>query len=461
MRFNSQRVAYWFFATCMLLLSLQIVYGFIMALAHIGHDVLHALIPFNVARASHTNLLVVWLLAGFMGAAYFIVPEECDRELYWPGLAWVQLVSLVVVGVIAIVGFHVGWWEGRKFLEIPRPLDYLVVVERAAVHRQHRHDHLDRAPHHDHRPGAVLRPPGGGAALSAGHDRHADTRPTTRYWRWWVVHLWVEGVWELIMGGILAFLLIKLTGRRPRGRREVALRDRRPHLPLGHPRHRPPLLLHRHAVVLALDRRHLQRPRAARLPRHGDLRRRHGAEGRASAPEPHRADLDGRLRGDVVRRRRLPRHRPHDAAGEPLHARHAHHRDARTHGVLGRLRDDRAGDHLLRDAAADGSQALRGRGLLLCVLGVEHRDGRDDRRLRRRRRRPGLPRAAHGHGLRRRAARDRGALLGRHPRGAACFTSGIVAFIWTFIRYGLPVGDLERGPVGDAPDLARARPAMA
>ena len=32
------------------------------------------------------------------------------------------------------------------------------------------------------------------------------------YFRWWVVHLWVEGVWELIMGGILSFLLIKLTG---------------------------------------------------------------------------------------------------------------------------------------------------------------------------------------------------------------------------------------------------------
>ena len=32
------------------------------------------------------------------------------------------------------------------------------------------------------------------------------------YWRWWVVHLWVEGVWELIMGAILAYLLIKLTG---------------------------------------------------------------------------------------------------------------------------------------------------------------------------------------------------------------------------------------------------------
>jgi nitric oxide reductase subunit B len=32
------------------------------------------------------------------------------------------------------------------------------------------------------------------------------------FYRWWVVHLWVEGVWELIMGGILCYLLIKLTG---------------------------------------------------------------------------------------------------------------------------------------------------------------------------------------------------------------------------------------------------------
>ena len=39
-----------------------------------------------------------------------------------------------------------------------------------------------------------------------------DNQTMDSFFRWWVVHLWVEGVWELIMGGILAFLLIKLTG---------------------------------------------------------------------------------------------------------------------------------------------------------------------------------------------------------------------------------------------------------
>jgi nitric oxide reductase subunit B len=33
-----------------------------------------------------------------------------------------------------------------------------------------------------------------------------------KFWWWWTVHLWVEGVWELIMGSILAFVLIKTTG---------------------------------------------------------------------------------------------------------------------------------------------------------------------------------------------------------------------------------------------------------
>jgi nitric oxide reductase large subunit len=39
-----------------------------------------------------------------------------------------------------------------------------------------------------------------------------DNQVIDSYFRWWVVHLWVEGVWELIMGAILSYLLIKLTG---------------------------------------------------------------------------------------------------------------------------------------------------------------------------------------------------------------------------------------------------------
>lgn len=211
MKYESQRVAYWFFAVCMLLFSLQIVYGFIMAFAHMGYDNLHHLIPFNVARSTHTNLLVMWLLSGFMGAAYYIIPEESDRELVSIKLAYVQLIAFVIVGVAAIIGFHFEWWEGRKFLEIPRPLDYLVVVDvllfigliGGTIWKGRRYTTTSIVLFFGLLTAALLYLPG---MIDTDHQTHDS------YWRWWVVHLWVEGVWELIMGAIMSYLLIKLTG---------------------------------------------------------------------------------------------------------------------------------------------------------------------------------------------------------------------------------------------------------
>lgn len=211
MKYKSQKVAYWFFGLCMLLFALQIIYGFIMGFARIGMDSLHDFIPFNTARAVHTNLLVVWLLTGFMGAAYYIIPEEAQRELVNVKLAYVQLISLAVVGVLAIVGYHFNIWEGRKFLEIPRELDFLVVVNvllflgliLTTLYKAERRTTTALVLTMGLVFAALLYLPG---------MIWFDSQVTDSFFRWWVVHLWVEGVWELIMGGILSYLLIKLTG---------------------------------------------------------------------------------------------------------------------------------------------------------------------------------------------------------------------------------------------------------
>ena len=146
-----------------------------------------------------------------MGAAYYIVPEEADRELYSEKLAVIQWASLVVVGVTALIGFQFGWWEGRKFLEIPRPLDYLVVVNvllfifnvgmTALNGKRFTTTSI-----------VLLLGLTSAALLYLPGMITFDSQVLDSYFRWWVVHLWVEGVWELIMGGIMAFLLIKLTG---------------------------------------------------------------------------------------------------------------------------------------------------------------------------------------------------------------------------------------------------------
>ncbi len=211
MKYKSQKVAYWFFAAALLLLFIQLFYGFIMGFAHMGYDGWHNVFPFNTARAVHTNLLVMWLLIGFMGAAYYIIPEESQQELVSVKLAYIQLITFLAVGVAAVIGYHFNYWEGRKFLEIPRPLDWLVVVNVLTFL------------------GIIL------TTLYKGKKRTTtslvlvmglvfaallylpgmiwfDNQTLDSFFRWWVVHLWVEGVWELIMGGILAFLLIKLTG---------------------------------------------------------------------------------------------------------------------------------------------------------------------------------------------------------------------------------------------------------
>ncbi|MBK8001759.1 MAG: cbb3-type cytochrome c oxidase subunit I [Verrucomicrobia bacterium] len=211
MKYQSQKIAYWFFAAAMVLFSLQIVYGFIMGFARIGYDVLHDWIPFNTARAVHTNLLVVWLLCGFMGAAYYIIPEEVERDLEWPKLAWLQYFSLLIDGVIAVGCYHFNIWEGRKFLEIPRPLDYLVVVNvlmfianiGVTMWKGKRSTTTSMVLFMGLLFAALLYLPG----MVQVRNQTVDS-----FYRWWVVHLWVEGVWELIMGGMLCYLLIKLTG---------------------------------------------------------------------------------------------------------------------------------------------------------------------------------------------------------------------------------------------------------
>jgi nitric oxide reductase subunit B len=211
MKYKSQKVAYWFFALSMLLLSLQIIYGFIMGFAHMGYDGLHKVIAFNTARAVHTNLLVMWLLSGFMGAAYYIIPEEAENELVNVKLAYVQLIAFALLGVTAIVGFHFNYWEGRKFLEIPRPLDYLVVIDvltflgiiLATLFKVKKRTTTSLVLTMGLVFAALLYLPG---------MIWFDNQTMDSFFRWWVVHLWVEGVWELIMGGILSFLLIKITG---------------------------------------------------------------------------------------------------------------------------------------------------------------------------------------------------------------------------------------------------------
>jgi nitric oxide reductase subunit B len=213
MAYQSQKIAYWYFAAALPLFVLQVLVGLWLAANYtftIPQEIVD-LVPFSTSRAFHTNLLVLWMLLGFMGGTYYIVPEETQSEIYSPGLAYFQLIALLVTGVTALIGFLFGWTQGRPLLEIPTALD-LVVVVGALVFLFNVGMTMLRARHWTVIQGTLL----GGLLFLAvlylfGMPFYRNVVIDWYYW-WWVIHLWVEGAWELVTGAIMAFILLKLTG---------------------------------------------------------------------------------------------------------------------------------------------------------------------------------------------------------------------------------------------------------
>src|SRR5690606_39085488 len=128
MRYKSQAVAYWYFAVAIVLFGLQIVFGLLSAAKYLGPDPLLYILPFDVTKVIHTNLLIVWVLLGFMGATYWLVPEESRTELHSVKLAYVQLALFSVMGVTAIIGYLFRYGTGNKLLEQPLPHKIAIVV---------------------------------------------------------------------------------------------------------------------------------------------------------------------------------------------------------------------------------------------------------------------------------------------------------------------------------------------
>ena len=211
--YPSQRVAYPYFAIALLLFVLQVIVGIWLALSYAVTmpQGLVDILPFSTTRAFHTNLLVLWLLLGFMGSTYFMVPEESERDIFSPALSYLQLALLVATGVAALVGFIFGWTKGKPLLEIPFPLDYLVVVG-ALIFLFNVGMTMLRGKRWTVIQGSLF---GGLIFLAVMYlfnlPFYANLSIDWYYW-WWVIHLWVEGAWELVAAALTAWILIKITG---------------------------------------------------------------------------------------------------------------------------------------------------------------------------------------------------------------------------------------------------------
>ena len=142
LKYQSQSVSKLYFIAAMALFAGQVIFGITLGLQYVIGDLFFPYIPFNIARMVHTNLLIVWLLFGFMGAAYYMVPEEAETELHSAKLAVVLFWIFLAAGALTIVGYLMVPYAklaeltgndllqtmGREFLEQPLPTKLGIVV---------------------------------------------------------------------------------------------------------------------------------------------------------------------------------------------------------------------------------------------------------------------------------------------------------------------------------------------
>ena len=211
MRYRSQAISYWYFAFAVCLFGLQMVFGLLAAVKYLGPDPLIDFLPFDRVKAVHTNLLIVWVLTGFMGATYFVVPEESRTEIYSPKLAYWQLALWVLGGLTAVIGYLFGWTAGNKLLEQP----YIVKIAIVVVMLMFLYNILmtiRKAGRWTATEAVLVAGLGLAALLYLPALAAFDNYTISIFYRWWTIHLWVEGVWEMVQAGLLAYLLIRLSG---------------------------------------------------------------------------------------------------------------------------------------------------------------------------------------------------------------------------------------------------------
>jgi nitric oxide reductase subunit B len=230
----SQTAIIKYFWTVAGLFLLQMLMGVITAHYGVEGDGFYGIpldqwLPYTVARTWHTQLGIFWIATAWLAAGLFIGPTVSGKEL--PGQRFgvnVLFGALVVV----VLGSMIGEWlsvkgylsgdtwfwlghQGYEYVDLGRVWQiglliglglWLYLVGRNVIMGI--------------RAGGEQKPLmtmflisaiaiGGfyAAGLMWGKHTHLSI---AEYWRWWVVHLWVEGFFEVFATAVIAFLFARL-----------------------------------------------------------------------------------------------------------------------------------------------------------------------------------------------------------------------------------------------------------
>ena len=228
----AQRSCAWFFLVMAVLFCLQALLG--GATQHYRAEIadffgfdLARVLPFNIARTWHLQLAIFWVSTSFLAAGIFLAPMITGREPR--GQNWLSyglLAALVVVVVGSLAGEYVGingwiqrgwsWFgaQGFEYLDLGRfwqilltvGLAFWVIILFRGLRGRLRSEHLGNMPWL-FLFSALSIPAFYAVGLLARTDSHFTT---TDFWRFWVVHLWVEDFLELFTTILVAYIFVLL-----------------------------------------------------------------------------------------------------------------------------------------------------------------------------------------------------------------------------------------------------------
>ncbi len=215
----SQRVAGPFLVTAVVLFLVQVAWGLVLAMQQVDPLLLQGIVNFNVARALHLNLGVVWIVTGLAGTLLYIAPLLTGRDLTYPWIARALLGAIWLIVLWSAVTLPMsqrgiaGWkwgqpWlqEGLEYLEGGRITDVLLLVGFVTLTAMILGIFpAPRAWNELH--WALAIGLGGLATMWIFGMFFVASIDLQEYFRWYVIHYWVEGVWEILHVAIVGFLL--------------------------------------------------------------------------------------------------------------------------------------------------------------------------------------------------------------------------------------------------------------
>jgi nitric oxide reductase subunit B len=230
----SMRATAKYFWLVMALFLAQILLGAMTAHYQVeGQDfygfALSEILPYSLTRTWHTQLAILWIATAWLGMGLYIGPAISGHEPKYQALGvnvlWVCLIIIVVgsfagqwFAVMQKLGLQHNFWfghQGWEYVDLGRFWQWflflglgiwLTLVGRClipAIRQGGESRSITTL--------LFLSTVAIGLFYGAGLLWNEHTHLSmVEYWRWWVVHLWVEGFFEVFATAVIAFLFTKL-----------------------------------------------------------------------------------------------------------------------------------------------------------------------------------------------------------------------------------------------------------